>query len=479
MTSSQGTEYYLKSMNGIKSFDDGSGTIIEDDSITVANLTSTFISCETLENTGTFYTPALSAYSLETSFISSAVGNLTIGGDITTRTNISAGSIGTTGPISAGSITTTGNIGATGSISAGSITATGSIGTTGAITAGSFNTTGNIGATGNISGNFINCNKIDTSTPTSSFNFLPSQKGDINIGDGQTGSAIFIGQNKTSGFVLLGSANASTIIKGPLSCERSIILGNTASTQIYSTSSTAPFEIRTDNTLNVIGSGVSKYGSWNGGQVEIGTQSYSNIVIGANGTGTNARTTTINGETLNIGKFILGDQSIQALVNSTATNLLTNLTNLLVIGGLSNMLIGSSSAGKVTQIQGETLRLGQSTGTTTIFGNFISGSSKIFGYNRYLTFGASNNINGVDVDLELYILYTGSAAATFTLPNLNVTQMVGQVIRFKNGKTAGALTIVTSPGQFIFTNTNVTSISVPVLGTATLLCPVGTGWVQF
>ena len=66
MTSSQGTEYYLKSMNGIKSFDDGSGTIIEDDSITVANITSSFISCETLENTGTFYTPALSAYSLET-----------------------------------------------------------------------------------------------------------------------------------------------------------------------------------------------------------------------------------------------------------------------------------------------------------------------------------------------------------------------------------------------------------------------------
>ncbi len=29
MTSSQGTEYYLKSMNGIKSFDDGSGTVID------------------------------------------------------------------------------------------------------------------------------------------------------------------------------------------------------------------------------------------------------------------------------------------------------------------------------------------------------------------------------------------------------------------------------------------------------------------
>ena len=38
MSSSNGTEYYLKSMNGIKSFDDGSGTIIEDDSITIATI---------------------------------------------------------------------------------------------------------------------------------------------------------------------------------------------------------------------------------------------------------------------------------------------------------------------------------------------------------------------------------------------------------------------------------------------------------
>ena len=48
MTSSQGTEYYLKSMNGIKSFDDGSGTVIEDDSITVANLTSHLLAVKPL-----------------------------------------------------------------------------------------------------------------------------------------------------------------------------------------------------------------------------------------------------------------------------------------------------------------------------------------------------------------------------------------------------------------------------------------------
>ena len=50
MTSSQGTEYYLKSMNGIKVFDDGSGTVIEDDSITVKT-----IDCEII-NAATFIT---------------------------------------------------------------------------------------------------------------------------------------------------------------------------------------------------------------------------------------------------------------------------------------------------------------------------------------------------------------------------------------------------------------------------------------
>ena len=51
MSSSNGTEYYLKSMNGIKSFDDGSGTVIEDDSITI----------NTIECTGNINTDTISA----------------------------------------------------------------------------------------------------------------------------------------------------------------------------------------------------------------------------------------------------------------------------------------------------------------------------------------------------------------------------------------------------------------------------------
>ena len=121
MSSSNGTEYYLKSMNGIKSFDDGSGTVIEDDTITVANLTSTNITCETFTNTGTFYTPSFTANTVNTSFIDSALGNLTVSGDITTTGTIYAGYLGTTGPFSAGSITATRSIGTTGPISGGEL----------------------------------------------------------------------------------------------------------------------------------------------------------------------------------------------------------------------------------------------------------------------------------------------------------------------------------------------------------------------
>ena len=78
MSSSNGTEYYLKSMNGIKSFDDGSGTVIEDDSITIA----------TIECTGNTNSNSITTTSMECT------------GDITSA------SMGCTGGISCASITT-------------------------------------------------------------------------------------------------------------------------------------------------------------------------------------------------------------------------------------------------------------------------------------------------------------------------------------------------------------------------------------
>ena len=84
------------------------------------------------------------------------------------------------------------------------------------------------------------------------------------------------------------------------------------------------------------------------------TNLLTNLTTGSINFGTGLTTGILN---MSMGKFIFSGQSIEALVNSTATSIFTNLTNLLSIGGLSNILLGSSSAGRVTQIQGETLNL--------------------------------------------------------------------------------------------------------------------------
>jgi hypothetical protein len=97
MSSSNGTEYYLKSMNGIKVFDDGSGTVIEDDSITVKT-----IDCETI-TTNSFFTDSFNLDVLNTTSITSLTGNLTVNCDLTTtgttKTNIISSLTGATGTI--------------------------------------------------------------------------------------------------------------------------------------------------------------------------------------------------------------------------------------------------------------------------------------------------------------------------------------------------------------------------------------------
>ena len=173
MSSSNGTEYYLKSMNGIKSFDDGSGTVIEDDSITVANLTSTNITCETFTNTGTFYTPSFTANTVNTSFIDSALGNLTVSGDITTNGSVYAGYLGITGPFSAGQLV--------------------------------------LG-----SGSTAYINSSSTSSWCQLFNTTTT--GNIVLGGGQTGGALFLGTTPSgrSGNVVIGATGCNTESRGPI-----------------------------------------------------------------------------------------------------------------------------------------------------------------------------------------------------------------------------------------------------------------------
>ena len=115
MSSSNGTEYYLKSMNGIKSFDDGSGTIIQDDSITIA----------TIECTGKINTSSITTTSMECTedFMTASIGctgNISCDGNITASI-ITTASIGCTGNFTTSSISTA-SIGCTGGISCASIT---------------------------------------------------------------------------------------------------------------------------------------------------------------------------------------------------------------------------------------------------------------------------------------------------------------------------------------------------------------------
>jgi len=207
--------------------------------------------------------------------------------------------------------------------------------------------------------NVINTSKIDVVTPANAYGFLDNLTGNLNIANGQLGSVINIGQNKTSGWVLLGSAASTIIIKGALSCEKEIYLGNSTSTNIYSTNVSAPFQIRGDNTLNVIGSGLSKFGSWNGGDVELGTQSFSNIIIGAGGSGANLRTTTIKG-TLIAGGSGGGDitfwgltQYVTTNVNYTIVGTAINKDFYLTISGINPRIITmpARKAGQIIHIR--------------------------------------------------------------------------------------------------------------------------------
>ena len=113
--------------------------------------------------------------------------------------------------------------------------------------------------------------------------------------------------------------------------------------------------------VDVLSAGIATISSWNGAETRVGTASYANVTIGANGTGSTARTTTINGETMIIG-------------SSTGTTTINGIT----------MNIGSSTGS--TTINGSTMTIGGSTGTTTLNGTIQLGA------NKNLQLGTGGNI---------------------------------------------------------------------------------------
>ena len=176
MNSSQGTEYYLKSMNGIKAFDDGSGTVIEDDSIVVNT-----ISCVTID------TDTINASSFNVS-------------TLTTNTIQSSNEFDN---INLFNTTTTGNMNFYNGI------------TSGILYIGKF---------------IFNGQNIEPLVNSNTCNIFTNCTADTKFGG--TGT-IFIGQAKTSGFIAMGGG-CQTIMNGQLICHQTLNLDNATSVNITS-----------------------------------------------------------------------------------------------------------------------------------------------------------------------------------------------------------------------------------------------------
>jgi hypothetical protein len=236
-------------------------------------------------------------------------------------------------------------------------------------------------------------NRINVQEPANNFELFENLTGNLNICNNQLSGVINIGQNKTSGWLLLSSPTVVTIIKGEMSCEQNITMSNPTYRKIYSPSSSIPFEIRGDNTLNVIGSSTTKFGSWNGGQVELATQSFSNIVIGAGGTGANARTTTLAHNTINIGQ-------------STSTST------------VNGVLVATNPAGV---------------------------NCHLWGKLSYVTTNVNYTIVLADINNEFYLTITGGNPRIITMP----ARKLGQVLHFRSlSANNQLLTITGSSGSF-------------------------------
>ena len=59
MSYTNGNEYIIKSMNGIKTYDDGSGTVIEDGAIITSDMTTTSITTDDINCSSLLTVPAI------------------------------------------------------------------------------------------------------------------------------------------------------------------------------------------------------------------------------------------------------------------------------------------------------------------------------------------------------------------------------------------------------------------------------------
>jgi hypothetical protein len=152
------------------------------------------------------------------------------------------------------------------------------------------------------------------------------------------------------------------------------------------------------------GAGRSRFGSWNNGDVELGSQSFSNVIIGANGSGANARTTTIRGKIIVTGDggtaaTLWGGTKFQSSASNFTVGSTININNYLFIatGTLSGQTLTIPS-----YIDGQILYIRNNKLSSTLVVTAQSG--------------------------QTIFLRNGGFASTFTMAALTYIQIMGTAV---------------------------------------------------
>jgi len=218
--------------------------------------------------------------------------------------------------------------------------------------------------------------------------------------------------------------------------------------------------------VDVISAGIATFGSWNGSETRIGTNSYQNVTIGANGTGTLARTTTINGETMNIGSST-GTTSLNGgtvIISGDSSASFSSRTGTTTIGVSSSLV---NVPGGIQLATGKNLQLGVggniqfTSGTTNYAQNQLGWSATEIFSQKTLTNTTQRILIFSNVQIGVYILtisascngYTvGSGKVNFGINKTNCNSSI--IMDSPGGAGTGAEIPVTFTGTFIPTSDN-------------------------
>ena len=246
-------------------------------------------------------------------------------------------------------------------------------------------------------------------------------QGNITIGSALTAGDITIGSSTQSGNILIGKSGATNSVYLGASGTTTVIDGNTltlGTTSVPITMNASTSTLFTSGTISCRSGGMATFTSWNSADVNIGTESFSDLYLG-----------------------------YYASANGKTTRIRTE-----------NVIIG-----------------GGSTGTTTVNNTLSAGVGTLSGATAYETKAVSYTIPST-INRDYYLVVT-LAAVTITLPAVKLNQ----IIHIRNAS-GGSITLTAPTGSIFPTVSSGGSFNTWTafaVNTAQHLYCNGTNWYGF